>query len=67
MVIASGSDDNNNVFLRHSPRHFPDGNLVYYSGGGYITRYSVPRFLTVLSRKTALFEIERLTALLGFW
>ena len=28
MVIGSGSD-NNNVFLRHSPRHFPEGNLVY--------------------------------------
>ena len=29
MVIASGSD-NNNVTLRHSPRHFPEGNLVFY-------------------------------------
>ena len=28
MVIASGSD-NNHVSSRHSPRHFPEGNLVY--------------------------------------
>ena len=27
MVVASGSD--NNVFLRLSRRHFPEGNLVY--------------------------------------
>ena len=30
MAIASGSD-NNHVSLRHSPRHFPEGNLVYAS------------------------------------
>ena len=27
MVTASGSD--NNVCLRHSPEHFPEGNLVH--------------------------------------
>ena len=30
MVIASGSDINN-VSLRHSPRHFPEGNLVIFT------------------------------------
>ena len=30
MVFASGSD-NNHVSLRHSPRHFPEGNLVPYT------------------------------------
>ena len=30
MVIASGSD--NNVSLRHSPQHFPEGNLVRCTG-----------------------------------
>ena len=33
MVIASGSD-NNHVSLRHSPRHFPEGNLVYLCESG---------------------------------
>ena len=27
MVIASGSD--NNAYLRHSPKHFPEDNLVF--------------------------------------
>ena len=30
MVLASGNNDNNNVSLHHSPRHFLKGNLVRY-------------------------------------
>ena len=30
MVIASGTENNNIVSLRHSPRHFPEGSLVYH-------------------------------------
>ena len=29
IVIASGSD-NNYLSLRHPPRHFPEGDLVYF-------------------------------------
>ena len=33
MAIASGNDINSNVSWRHSPRHFPEGNLVYHTNG----------------------------------